>query len=154
MDRWQIHIPIALLVIFILSLVDIYQRRIPNKILLAAVVVHIALSLFSSSSFNNSFNNQGVMIAIILLFIFLIFFERSSQWVFERIGMGDIKLLLYLIWIFTGVISWRIWLMALSAISLLFIGWMIVRRKRLDHQIAFAPFASSATLISLLLFSE
>ena len=150
MDPWQPHIIVALTTLFIISIFDIHQKRIPNKILFSSIALHFILSFF----YSYSFNNQVVALLILLLLILLIVFERSSQWVLAKIGMGDIKLILYLIWIFTGAISWKVWLITLSLISLLFIFWLGVRKKGLDHQIAFAPLASTATLISLFLYNE
>jgi Flp pilus assembly protein protease CpaA len=143
----QPHFFLALIVLLIISIIDFYQRRIPNVILLSAVALHIVLSLF----FSHDFNHRASIYLIITFLLFLMFFQKQSLRTLERIGMGDLKLFLYLIWIFSAYISWSIWLITLSFISIFIFCWLYFMKKNLDQAIAFAPIASSATVISLFL---
>lgn len=151
--RFDVSLELVLMLIFIcilylVSLIDIYERIIPDSILLVAVGVRVLWFLlvetFTWEGMLALFID-GLSISLPLLLLTLLM-ERILKK--EAMGGGDIKLL-FVIGLFIG---WQNTLLAiLFACIIGIIGGSIQMRKSEEIYFAFGPYLAVAAVIALLI---
>lgn len=126
------HLVLAFLTLLIASIIDIRSRRIPNLLLLSSGFVHLIFWRVDGLDF------RGGVVALIVATA-LIIAPFSGPWILKNCGMGDIKLLIYMMWSMGKVINWSSFLIALGLTSLLVAGAQLTMRRRINCSIPFAP---------------
>jgi Flp pilus assembly protein protease CpaA len=114
------HALLALAVLAVIAWVDFRTHRIPNKILVLAPFLH--LSLWWQSSWNRELapvlGVKGFSLFLMIVIPALVI-PRSSRFLQESIGMGDLKLIGYLLLFLAPYLEMATWLTWLSVVSLL-----------------------------------
>jgi len=133
------HLVVASLVLLIAAITDLRTRRIPNLLLLFAFPIHLLFACI------DGLNHRGGAIAFLVAFI-LVVVPISGPWIMRNFGMGDVKLLVYLIWSIGAGMNWIAFLLAIGLSSLLLIGVQRVLRRSLAQSLPFAPFLGVGAL--------
>ena len=143
----EIHVVLASLTLFCASIIDIRTRKIPNELLLIAVIAHIGFEKF------NGVDGVGYRRGVVALLLAgaLILAPLPGRWIVESFGMGDIKLLVYMIWSIGGVINWSAFLLAIGLASLFLAGIQLAFRLRMSRHLPFAPFLALGGLAGVFL---
>lgn len=124
---------------------DLKARRIPNRLLISALIAHGLLWIL----------HEPPSLALLESVIFVALFgvaaiiPRSGELLFTNIGMGDIKLVLYLLLIVSPQLDTFRWLLFLALISAL-IFVILIFKRRLWESLPFAPVITVATLLTLM----
>lgn len=146
------HVVIVLILLLWVSIYDIRERRIPNMALISATVLHIVLELL----FNAGLQMADIYpLTFALAFLSLVLLnDRARGICVGHIGMGDIKLLLYLITFLLPFIDPLKWVAALTIVSIL--GMVILLRGRsirraLGVTLPLAPYLLGATAVAAIL---
>ncbi len=138
------HLLLALIILALAGLIDLLTRRIPNLLLGVALVLHlmIAISLESPVLGWHSF-------ALYLASCTLLFASRRlREHILGAIGMGDIKLVGYLMLFMVphlNVVEWLLGVALVSTLTLL----ILPLRGRLQSSIPLAPLLLLGTLVAL-----
>lgn len=127
-------------VFFLCSISDIKYRRIPNNLLIAALIFLIALSLVDPQEFEFPWRNICSVACLWITLLFLL--PRVSNW----IGSGDVKLILLVIAISDNGMRWDLWLLVTSLVAIA--TFALIRQK---SSIPLAPAISTGTAIATLL---
>ena len=136
------HAWVALFVVGVAALIDFRTRRIPNRLLLLAAFIHAAIAFRWKQYPEVGINH--LLIGTALFFAFLI---PRIRYVFSRhIGMGDLKLLLYLSIFFIPSIHITTWLIGFSATASVV---LLFRRARLHLSLPLAPIIFAASILSM-----
>lgn len=135
-------------ILYLVSITDIYERIIPDGILLTAVVVRILWFLFTETVTVKGIAAlliDGLSISLPLLLLVLL---MEHIWKKEAMGGGDIKLL-FVIGLYIG---WQKSLLALFFGCILgIIGGCIQTKKGEDSYFAFGPYLAIAAVAALLI---
>lgn len=142
MPEISFHFLLASLVLLIAAIIDLRTRRIPNLLLLVAFPIHLLFARI------DGLNHRGGAIALILALIMVVA-PTSGPWIMRNFGMGDVKLLVYLIWSIGADMNWIALLLAIGLSSLLLIGVLKVLRRSLDQSLPFAPFLGLSALVGV-----
>jgi len=136
------HALLALLVQAIAVISDLASRRIPNRLLVGAILSHLIIWLLLQEFPPASF----ARLSLIVIVAVAILMPRSRTFLDDHLGMGDIKLLVYLLIFFFPFIRPQVWLMAFSAASLIVI---FLTRSTVRSSLPLAPIIFIASLTSL-----
>lgn len=138
------HLLFALVILIVAAFTDLKARRIPNRLLISALIAHGLLWILHEPP------SLALLESVIFVALFGIaaFTPRLGDLLFTNIGMGDIKLVLYLLLIVSPQLEIFRWLLLLALISaLIFVVLMI--KRRLWESLPFAPVITVATLLTL-----
>lgn len=139
------HLLLALVILIVAAFTDLKARRIPNRLLISALIAHGLLWIL----------HEPPSLALLESVIFVALFgvaaiiPRSGELLFTNIGMGDIKLVLYLLLIVSPQLDTFRWLLFLALISAL-IFVILIFKRRLWESLPFAPVITVATLLTLM----
>lgn len=137
--------------LLIISVIDIYHKKIPNQILLFLIVFGIIFnSAFEIISWKKALSG-GIFAGLILILTRIIGYYILKK---ESLGMGDVKLGTIL-GFFTGLKLFLITLFigSLSAV-LLSLLLTLFYHIRISQKIPFAPFLCLGSILSLFFMSE
>ena len=136
------------MILFPIGVIDLRTMKIPNHILLFAIVLRILLFAIEMT-----INTEGAMSAVvectIATLIFIIFFLLIAIVFKSSVGMGDIKLfgvLGFYQGLWGGVNSIFFSLMVSFVLS---VGFLITKKKNRNDAIPFAPFILMGTIIAM-----
>lgn len=146
----EIHVVLASFTLFCASIIDIRIRKIPNALLLIAVFSHIGFELINRFDGLDGVGYRRGVVALLLAGA-LILAPVPGRWIVENFGMGDIKLLIYIIWSIGGVINWSAFLLAIGLASLFLRRIQLAFRLRMNHPLPFAPFLAIGGLAGVFL---
>lgn len=146
----EIHVVLTSLTLLCASIIDIRTRRIPNELLLIAVIAHIGIELINRFDGLDRVDYRRGVVAL-LLAAALILAPVPGRWIVENFGMGDIKLLVYIIWSIGGVINWSAFLLAIGLASHFQAGIQLAFRLRMNRPLPFAPFLAIGGLAGVFL---
>jgi Flp pilus assembly protein protease CpaA len=137
------HALLALLVQGVATVTDFLVRRIPNRLILSAIAFHFLIWIVMAE-----LPPVGVAhISIVAIMTMLILIPRSRGFLYENLGMGDIKLIAYLLVFFFPFIRMEVWFLAFGAAS-----WIAVRTRRsaIRSSLPLAPIIFAASLPSFI----
>jgi len=140
------HAWLALSTLAIASVVDLRERRIPNRLLALAILIHVSYGLMTGE--NVDLEHEGIIFISLTMVVLL--FRGSREWLLERIGMGDIKLIAYLLLTLVpqiGLIAWTSSISAVSLIALLF----LLRARKITSSLPLAPILGLSSVIALVM---
>ena len=138
-----------------LSVVDVRERRLPNKLVLAVAVLGLVLSLVQCVYVSSWLPLKNALIGMFLaagpalLFSLLYYFVRRQ----EGFGAGDIKLLAALGLYLNGLGIFLLPLASLFAAFITLPQLLFRKEKARKHTFAFGPYIS-ITAILLLIFGS
>lgn len=142
------HLAISTLLLLAVSYIDLRERRIPNGFLLTAIFFHLLFDLAAGSDARIDYLRMSVIMALVLLP--LIILDRLRRLVMRSIGMGDIKLFLYLSFFHFPWIRSDHFLLGFLLLSLLVLSLLYVRHL-LSSKLRASPWRSSIPLAPLFL---
>ena len=142
MPETSFHLVVASLVLLIAAIIDLRTHRIPNLLLLFAFLIHLLFARL------DGLNHRGGAIAFLVALI-LVVAPISGPWIMRNFGMGDVKLLVYLIWSIGAGMNWIAFLLAIGLSSLLLNGVLKLLRRSLDQSLPFAPFLGVGALVGV-----
>ena len=135
------HLLLVFALLLAVSWVDIRERRIPNIFLVSAVSLHL---LLWASGVRWNFSSELTLL-VALMFLALVLAPPLGKRLSTAIGMGDLKLILYILWTMNEAIDWTRFLIILTSISALF---LLVQNGRNRSSIPFAPLLAVSTILA------
>ena len=134
-------------VLYLVSIIDIYERIIPDSILLVAILVRIVWFLLWETICIESVIAlviDGLSISLPLLILTLL---MEKLWKKEAMGGGDIKLL-FVIGLYVG---WQNCLLTLLFACIIGIigGYIQMQKEEEDVYFAFGPYLAGAGVLAL-----
>lgn len=140
----SLHLLLALITLVLAGLIDLLTRRIPNLLLGVALVLHLVISV----SFERPVLGWNSF-AFYLGSLTLPFASRRLRvHILGTIGMGDIKLVGYLILFMVPHLNLFEWLMGMASVATLTL-LLLLLRGRSQSSIPFAPLLTLGTLVAL-----
>jgi Flp pilus assembly protein protease CpaA len=140
----SLHLLLALITLVLAGLIDLLTRRIPNLLLGVALVLHLVISV----SFERPVLGWNLF-AFYLGSLTLLFASRRLRvHILGTIGMGDIKLVGYLILFMVPHLNLFEWLMGMASVATLTL-LLLLLRGRSQSSIPFAPLLTLGTLVAL-----
>lgn len=135
---WNVKMITILACIFCVAYVDYHEYIIPNKVILAGIIIRMMIWLFEFIVSPNTFFIifKGDVIAAVII---VVFFLVCSFVIKEGIGMGDVKLmgLMALYHGLAGILSSIFFSMIAAFVGALFL--LITHKKTKKDSIPFAP---------------
>ncbi len=138
------------------SVTDLRSRRIPNRFLFIATILHLLLDLLDPAPTQIDYLSTLLTITIFLSGLSLAWVRR---YLLSLIGMGDLKLILYLSAFFFPWIDLRDLLLGLALVSSFLLIGLWIRRfvagslvpLTLKSHLPFAPIVASASGLTIFL---
>ena len=144
----SLHLPLALLTLAVLAIVDLHIRRIPNKTLGLALILHVLIWILVDESGRFGFKPSIVFLIFIVSLLLLPSCRRVVE---DTVGMGDIKLISYALFFMSPYLSLETWLLSISLISVIVTVILGFRGYPLrGRRIPFAPLFFLGTSIAFL----
>ena len=133
------------MILIIAALVDLETRRIPNRLLIAGLFSHLLIWVFLESP---TMAILPAAVLIVTLFLTLLI-PSLREIAMSSIGMGDIKLLIYIALFISPFFDPYRWLifMAISSALLAAIYLLLLRWK--ERTLPFAPVLTMSTILAL-----
>ena len=150
------HIFISFLLLIAVSYTDLRERRIPNKLLLVASIIHILIDLFDGEGSRINYLNPLILVSGVMC---ILCFDGIRNSLRKAIGAGDIKLILYLSSFLLPFIDFEDFFLGLGLLSLLSTpyifrgrsGKMGSRSTSWKSNLPFAPYLLGASSVALLI---
>lgn len=136
-----VHLVIATAVLVLASIFDLRTRKIPNRLLISAVVVHLVCAKFDGLDHRRGVIALGISLILIATPIL-------GSLVLKNLGMGDVKLLVYIIWSIGEAVNWMAFLLAISLSSFVLIAVLLMGRVS-QQRLPFAPFLAVGALFGV-----
>lgn len=131
------HLLIVALLLISVSYTDLKERRIPNRFLITATMLHILLDIIGPGVERIEYLQPSIISALLILVL------ASLKWrVIRFIGMGDVKLIIYLIFFFFPWIEMNFFFIGLGVVSIASLMGLFLNR-RLTMEAKAGPWKSS-----------
>lgn len=140
----SLHLLLALITLVLAGLIDLLTRRIPNLLLGVALVLHLVISV----SFERPVLGWNSFAFYLGSLTPLFASRRLRVHILGTIGMGDIKLVGYLILFMVPHLNLFEWLMGMASVATLTL-LLLLLRGRSQSSIPFAPLLTLGTLVAL-----
>ncbi|GEM_PF-2060955 len=132
-----------------MSLVDLAEQRLPNRMLGPSLVVVGALLLVASVATASWWSVLWALVGAVAMFAFYLLIAVIAP---SGMGMGDVKLA-FLVGLVVGYFGWAIWLLGLFlgvfVGGLAAVGALVARRVTLRGHIPFGPAMVVGALVAL-----
>lgn len=143
------HLVIGITTLALAAWVDLLLMRIPNRLLLWGSASHLVYWLLAGEAIVQT----DYFLIFMGLFAFSMMIKRMRRIVITSMGMGDVKLIAYLLLFVIPFLDLAQWLFSLACASI--IGLIMIaaasekRRARLRRAVPFAPFLFVGTSLAL-----
>lgn len=145
------HFLIALAFLTLFAWIDLRTRRIPNRLLLTALTSH---ALYWGATAHSPSDVITPAIVFVVVVTASASWDRSRKFLLSAIGMGDIKLVAYLLVFAVPYLDFGAWLFSMSIASvitaILLLATIHRRNGRRDGTIPLAPVLLVGTLFALM----
>jgi Flp pilus assembly protein protease CpaA len=149
------HLALAIILLITLAWVDLRTHRIPNRILLLGISLHLVIWLVQDERPNlglKEFMMWTIAISLLLLL------PQGSRFLQRALGMGDIKLIGYLLLFLSPAIQFSVWILFTALVSLLLILLISVStsikggvdKDAKSRRVPFAPILLLSSIAALL----
>jgi len=138
------HLLIAVMILIIAALVDLETRRIPNRLLIAGLFSHLLIWIFLEAP---TMAILPAAVLIVTLFLTLLI-PSLRDMAMSSIGMGDIKLIIYIALFISPFFDPYRWLIFM-AISSALLGAIPLLLRWKERTLPFAPVLTMSTLLAL-----
>jgi Flp pilus assembly protein protease CpaA len=151
------HLAIVAILLCAVSYSDLKERRIPNKFMIAAAIIHVALDVVDGTESRIEYLRPLVVaVSVLAILVLFVDFRRA---LLTWIGMGDLKLFLYLTLFFFPFIEVEYFFLGLGIISLAiilvaFFRLLLIRGPKgfaLKSSVPMAPLCLGASALALIL---
>lgn len=139
MPSLQPHLLIALATLTVAAYQDLRTRRIPNRLLLFATTLHLVFVEFEG------LNHQAGLLSFFIA-VLIIAMPSIGYRLIAKIGMGDIKLLVYTTWSLSTSINWSAFITTLAATTAIALGVSRFFGRGGSNTYPFAPFLAFAAI--------
>lgn len=143
------HLIIGISTLALAAWVDLRTMRIPNRLLLLGSISHLVFWFLADEEIARPY----FFLAFISLVSFAISIEKVRRSLVSSIGMGDLKLIAYLLLFVIPFLDPARWLISMTSVS---IGGLILiiaisddRRKAMQKAFPFAPILFLGTSLTL-----
>ncbi len=138
------HLVLGLLVLTVASVTDIKERRIPNRLLAVACLLHLLVAIIAERLIVDWFP----FLLYVTIIAALLSGRRFRSVLITSIGMGDLKLIGYLFLFVMPHVDLLHWFIGLSIASTVTIAVLYLRGRE-RKSIPFAPLILLGTIGSL-----
>lgn len=140
----SLHLILGILVLILASVIDFVTRRIPNRLLVAALTLHFLIAMILQRP------HIGVRPFLFYVGIIALLFvgARSRELLIASIGMGDIKLIGYLVLFVAPHLNLTDWFFGMAVVSTLTLAFLYLS-GRTESNIPFAPLILIGTITTL-----
>ena len=150
LDFWTFML-VALLLIPVM-IIDWYEHRIPNKLVLAMIGVGIIMSAFEFNLCRESVIST-LLIRFLGLICCMVLFYVMSRLTRDGMGMGDVKLIAALGWTLGFSTTMTVILFALIFCTIFAVILILEKKKHKSDHLPFGPFVFWGYIFLLMLLS-
>lgn len=132
-------------ILFAISLIDLFESKIPNELSLSLLTVGLWLKLLNGEKFFDFNNFESFAIIFFILILLVISISSGS------IGLGDVKLFAVLLLIMKPIFLLNM-IFILSFIIFLYSGALLIKTRDRKAKFPLAPFIYCSFLLNMIIW--